>query len=89
MVTDYTIRNGKKEQGWSFQQLINRQRSFETCHLPFATFIVGALRPETPNSSFLIPHWETEFPASLPVENAICRLKPPVYASTSITSPAK
>ena len=28
-------------------------------------------------------------PAKRPVEKAICKLNPPVYASTSITSPAK
>ena len=28
-------------------------------------------------------------PANRPVEKAICKLNPPVYASTSITSPAK
>ena len=28
-------------------------------------------------------------PAVYPVENAICKLNPPVYASTSIISPAK
>ena len=39
------------------------------------------------NTCEATPH--TFSPAKKPVENAICRLNPPVYASTSITSPAK
>ena len=36
-----------------------------------------------------IVHAAALLPASAPVENAICRLNPPVCASTSSTSPAK
>ena len=39
-------------------------------------------------SSQSIHHCAAASPAALAVENAICRLYPPVYASTSIISPA-
>ena len=38
---------------------------------------------------YYILYFAAEVPANLPVEYAICRLNPPVYASRSRTSPAK
>ena len=47
----------------------------------------GMLTPDC--DSTRLGHAAALLPASAPVENAICRLNPPVWASTSIISPAK
>jgi len=46
-------------------------------------------KPYIMSHIILCKNQEMAFPAEYPVENAICKLNPPVYASTSRTSPQK